>query len=40
MRYPIILGAAALASLALAAATAPVQSQPTTDKVEQKADQT
>jgi osmotically-inducible protein OsmY len=39
MRYPIIFGAAALASVALATAPAPVQSQTTTDKVEQKADQ-
>ena len=39
MRYPTILGAAFLASLALATAPAPVQSQTTTDKVEQKADQ-
>jgi hypothetical protein len=40
MRYPTILGAALLASWAIATAPAPVQSQTTTtDKVEQKADQ-
>ena len=39
MRYPTILSAACLASWALVTAPAPVQSQTTTDKVEQKADQ-
>ena len=39
MRYPTILGAAFLASVALVTAPAPVQSQTTTDKVGQKADQ-
>jgi len=39
MRYPTILGAAFLASVALVTAPAPVQSQTTTDKVGQTADQ-